>query len=182
MNHVQSKYFDVFYDGAELYASRIGKPCVSPRLAFGLPTLVTHKNIGLLSFLLYQEEEGLILGNRQSWDFPFSHGTLVDLEVARYEFRYVHGGEEFYTIFVTDLGRDILDNTPASFLVRNLISCSTDFSDDRYTDWVRGHHSFLWKAIGFFIRKLAMKDLPEFLTCEDSKIRELAVEALDASV
>lgn len=182
MNYAQGKYFNIFYNDTELYASRIGEPCASPRLAFGPPTIVTHKNVGLLSTLLYQEEEvcGSVAVKYQPWPFPFAYGTLIDLGVARYGFRFVQGGQSFCELTVTDLGRDILDNIPIPFLVHNLIRCSTDFSDESDTDWVKGSYQALQEAIEFFMRKLSKADLPEFLVHKDSETQELAKEVLDA--
>lgn len=182
MNYVQGKYFNIFYNDMELYASRIGDPCASPRLAFGIPTIVTHKNVGLLSTLLSHEEKvcGSLTFKYQLWPFPFAYGTLIDLGVARYEFRFIHEGQQYCVLSVTDLGRDILDNTPIPFLVHNLIRCSTDFSDDPDTDWVKSDYLALQEAIEFFMRKLSKADLPEFLTHEYSETRESAKEVLDA--
>lgn len=177
MNYVQGKYFNIFYDDTELYASRIGEPCASPRQAFGLPTTVTHKNVGLLSTLLY---EGYTTFKYQLWPFSFAYGTLIDLGVARYEFQLAHEGQQFCVLSVTDLGRDILDNIPISFLVHNLISCSMDFSNDQDTDWTKGHYLALQGAIEFFMRKLPMADLPEFLAHKYSETQELAKEVLGA--
>jgi len=187
MYHVQSKYFDIFYDETELYAARIGEPCALPLYAFGMPNLVTHKNVGFLSVLLYREEGGHDLyGNAlyvyHAWPFPFAYGTLVDREVARCEFRFLNEGQKFFALFVSDMGRDLLDNIPTSFLVRNLIACSNYFDDKPDADWVRGHYLSLLKALDFFIHKLPIADLPEFLTFEHSPIREAAKEALDAHV
>lgn len=181
MNHVQSKYFDIFYDETELYAARIGEPCVLPLYAYGLPNLVTHMNVALLSVLWYQEAiKGLY--HYQAWPFPYDHGTLVDREVAQYEFRYLHGGHKFYVISVSDMGRDLLDSIPALFLVRNLINCSNYFDDEPDADWIKGHYLHLLAAIDFFLHKLSVADLPEFLTFEHSPIRVTAKEALDARV
>ena len=181
MYQAQSKYFDIFYNESELYASRLGEPCALPHLAYGLPNLVTHKNISLLSTLLSREEACQMYESR-AWPFPFVYGALVDLEVVRYEFRYVHNGQKFFTLFVSDIGRDLLDNIPVSFLVRNLINCSKDFSNYSYTDWAMGRYLAVQKAVGFFMRKLPIADLPEFLTHVYTGTRELAKEALDASV
>lgn len=182
MYHAQSKYFDIFYNENELYAARIGEPCVLPRLAFGTPNLVTHENVSLLSVLLYREIAGHSRYSGQSWPFPFSYGVLIEREVARYEFRFAQGGQKFFTLFVSDIGRDLLDNIPALFLVHNLINCSHYFDGEPDIDWVKGHYLSLLKAIEFFIHKLPIGDLPEFLTFEHSPIRVAAKEALDAFV
>lgn len=182
MYHAQSKYFDIFYDDTELYASRIGEPCALPRLAYGMPNLVTHKNVALLAVLLHQEAVGHDLYNSVAWPFPYEWGTLVDREVARYEFRSNHAGSKYYALFISDIGRDLLDNIPASFLVRNLINCSRYITVGSDADWVRGHYQSLLNAISFFIHKVPISDLPEFLAFERYTIRDAAKEALDASI
>lgn len=182
MNHIQSEYFDIFYDDVALYASRIGEPCANTLYAHGLPNLVTHENVGLLTVLWYQEIVGHDQYSCHAWPFPFAYGTLVDREVAQYEFQFNREGQKFFTLFVSDMGRDLLDSLPTLFITRNLIACSNYFDDGPDTDWVRGHYLTLLRAIKFFIHKLPIADLPEFLTFKYAPIRIVAKDALDASV